>query len=387
MSESCDLRLQEFDPREYTRSIHLQTHFIMMPVMLHLQEALPDSLGMPTVQQVPVTVSGEFGIGSLLDLSSQAGGFQWPIFMVLVAGLLLLAVRFVQLLFDQHAARALRSLPLDDLQVNDLKLTVERSADSLYARLAMGMVELWGSGADTAALGQEVAHIARSAGTAQRRTERVITFLSGMAGGLGLLGTLVGIYVLFAAGARDAQTIFAGIGIAVISTLLGIVVSIVLELLDVLSGSWASRYMARAEAWATQLRYRLIEISGVSPVPSPMAPQNGRSAASVALEVEKVGMIPNVRPGQDVGPLGIRALLDGSVAEGVPVVFSVTQGGGRFSTGTQRLETKTSDTGVAAFTLTTDEQPGLNVVEACVEGERVRFTIPTREAASADTSS
>lgn len=357
---------------------------MLMPYTHLFQEATADSLSTPAVQIIPVSAPETFSVGSLIDLAGQAGGFQWPIFGVLVVGLLLLATHFVRLLFDQRAARALHRLPLDDLHTDDLRSVVEQSADSLYARLAMGVVELWASGADSAALGQEAAHLVAVAGAPQKRTERIITFLSGTAGGLGLLGTLVGIYVLFAAGARDAQTIFAGIGIAVISTLLGIVASVVLELFEVLAHGWASRYLARAEEWATRLRYRLLELSGApSDRSRPAAStQNGRSATATAhagrLRVEKVGTIPNVRPGQDIGPLGIRALMGGRVASGVPVVFSIAEGGGRFLAGEKRLETTTTDAGVAAFTLTTDEEEGLNVVEAEVEGERVRFSITTR---------
>ena len=110
--------------------------------------------------------------------------------------------------------------------------------------------------------------------------------------------------------------------------------------------------------------------------------QGGRGAGATAhsggLQVEKVGTIPSVRPGQDVGPLGIRVLLGGRAASGVPVVFSITEGGGRFQGGEERLETTTTDRGVAAFTLTTDEEEGLNIVEADVEGERVLFSITTR---------
>ncbi|MFQ5571136.1 MAG: MotA/TolQ/ExbB proton channel family protein [Rhodothermales bacterium] len=349
---------------------------------MHLfQEATGDSLSTAAVQIVPVSAVETFSVGSLVDLADQAGGFQWPIFGVLVAGLLFLAVAFVRILFDWRAARSLYRLTLPDLLADDLQSAVAQSADNLYARLAVGMMELWGGGADAATLGQEAARLIGSAGASYRRTERVITFLSSTAGGLGLLGTLVGIYMLFSSGARDAQTIFAGIGVAVISTLLGIIVTIVLELLEMLTGGWARRYLERAEAWATQLRYRLIAIEpGLTWSARPSgSTKNGRGTPTTALKVEKVGTTPNlVRPGQEVGPLGVRALVDGHPAEGVPVVFAIKAGEGCFSTGEQRLETTTTGAGMAAFTLRTGEEEGHNVVEAVIEGKRVRFSIPTR---------
>ena len=114
-----------------------------MPNTLLFQEAIPDSLSTSALEYV--TASDPQSIGSLLDLAGQAGGFQWPIFGVLIVGLLLLAFAFVRLLFDQRAAHLLITLSLDDLRADDLSLAVERSEDSLYARLLVGMTQLWGA--------------------------------------------------------------------------------------------------------------------------------------------------------------------------------------------------------------------------------------------------
>ena len=233
---------------------------IAFMINLHpFQEAISDSLDVLSVEPIPATIPDQVSIGSLLDLAGQAGGFQYPIFGVLFVGLLLLAASGARLLFDMRAARSLLALPLEGLRADELRRTVVQSTDSLCARLAVGLCELWEASAGSAALGQEAARLVEAARAPYRRTERAVTFLSSTAGGLGLLGTLVGIYVLFSAGSRDPQTIFAGIGIAVISTLLGIVVTIVLELLEVLTHGWASRYLERTEEWATRVRYRLIE--------------------------------------------------------------------------------------------------------------------------------
>ena len=154
---------------------------------------------------------------SLLDLVSQAGGFQWPIFAVLIAGLLVLCARLVRLMSDYLAGRRLRKLPLKTLSQADLAAALSHCTDSLYARLLTGMLEIAQvRPGDAAALGQETLAVAGAARAAYRRTERVVAFLSSSAGGLGLLGTLVGIYVLFSAGTRDAETVFAGIAIAVV---------------------------------------------------------------------------------------------------------------------------------------------------------------------------
>jgi len=211
------------------------------------------------------TLPDTIGARSLADLFTQAGGFQWPILAVLLAGLLTLALATARLFADDLAARKIRGLSISSARSADLDTLLGSCEDSLYRRLLQGMVEVWRRAPAPGVLVQEASTILESARSAYGRTQRLVTFLSSAAGGLGLLGTLVGIYALFSAETRDSQTIFAGIAIAVVSTLLGIVVSIVLELLEALVHSWTSRYRERAEKWATAVRYHLLVLKDDQP--------------------------------------------------------------------------------------------------------------------------
>ena len=216
-----------------------------------------------TLQAAADTTMVPGGGDSLLELFTQAGGFQWPIFAVLLAGLMTLTLAAVRLLSDWHAARPMREFPVRSAEAASLNAALRRSQDSLYRRLLQGMMQVWQR--TPSALGQESGTVLDAARAAYGRTQRLVGFFSSTAGGLGLLGTLVGIYALFSAETRDAQTIFAGIAIAIVSTLLGIVVSIILELVEALVHSWASRYMERAEQWASSVRYRLLALGGTPP--------------------------------------------------------------------------------------------------------------------------
>lgn len=197
---------------------------------------------------------------SLLTVFSHAGGFQWPLLGILLAGLFVLAVRFAHSAFDRRASRSLQRLTLGKATPEDFARELRLCEDSLYARMLAGMLELWHAGAPVAAIGQEARGLVSAAHAAYARTERIVGFLSSAAGGLGLLGTLVGIYLLFSAGTRDAEAIFAGIAVAIGSTLLGIVVTIVLELLEALLHAWASRHVEAAGEWGAQVRYRLLAL-------------------------------------------------------------------------------------------------------------------------------
>ena len=193
---------------------------------------------------------------SLLDILTQAGGFQWPILGALVAGLTVLALRVVGLAFDRHASVRLRTASLAGTSPNDLETLLDGSGESLHAQLLRAMLA-WRS-VSGATLIEETQPLLNAARSAYARTQRMVNYCSSAAGGLGLLGTLVGIYVLFGTGTRDPQTIFAGIALAVVSTLLGIVASIILELLEAVAHGWVSRYLDGAESWAGRVRHSLL---------------------------------------------------------------------------------------------------------------------------------
>ena len=209
-----------------------------------------------TIQEV--ALPQEVQAFSILELFSQAGGFQWPILAVLIAGLVVLMLRIVRLFRDQLAARPLKRLNVELTNLSTLEDVQHIASDCLYTRLLSGVLQLHRS---PEAMGREVSDVAAAAHAAYARTQRVITYCSSTAGGLGLLGTLVGIYALFSTGTRDAQTIFAGIAIAVVSTLLGIVTSILLEFFEAVTHGYVSRYIESAQAWAQKVRSRVLCLS------------------------------------------------------------------------------------------------------------------------------
>ena len=215
-----------------------------------------------------VAATSVYGGQSLPEIFGQAGGFQWPIFVVGLIGLLILGERLGRHLIESRSSRFLRFLNPQEVKIKEVRWALKarkgrRDRESLWATL-QGLIEMWEGGAGSVALSQEVTIHLTAARETYLRTQRYIAFLASTAGGIGLLGTLVGIYVLFSSGSRDPQTIFAGIAIAVVSTLLGIVVAILLELLEAVLSSRVGRYIEHAEAWGSTLRRRLVREDAVA---------------------------------------------------------------------------------------------------------------------------
>lgn len=212
---------------------------------------------MTNILQISVPLLQDGQAFSILELFSQAGGFQWPILAMLVAGLIVLMLCVLRLFQDYLAARPLMRLSLESITLSALIHARHNATDSLYTRILSGMLELHQS---PEAMGREAGDVAGAAHAAYARTQRIVSYCSSTAGGLGLLGTLVGIYALFSAGTRDAQTIFAGIALAVVSTLLGIVTSIFLEFFETVMHGYVSRYIESAQMWAQRVRSRVISL-------------------------------------------------------------------------------------------------------------------------------
>ena len=200
-----------------------------------------------------------------MRIAGQAQGFEWPILAILLMGVFLLTTWVIRQVLDRRSSKDLveESWSLDEHDAAGLVRLLERHADteSLSARVGMSLLSVWRSEGGAVALNYELSAVLSGVETSYKRVQRMVTFLSAAAGGIGLLGTLVGIYVLFSSGSRSPQIIFAGIALAVVSTLLGIVVSIVLELLESVTYAWVSRYIEKVNEWGAMIRFRLMNAS------------------------------------------------------------------------------------------------------------------------------
>ncbi len=221
-----------------------------------------------TIFQVADTSSAapDLGAGtSFLRIAGQAQGFEWPILAILLFGVFLLATWVIRQLLDRRSSRALveESWGIADDDTAGLIRLLEQNAnpDNLSGRVGVSLLSVWRTEGGAVALNYELAAVLSGVEASYKRVQRMVTFLSAAAGGIGLLGTLVGIYVLFSSGSRSPQIIFAGIALAVVSTLLGIVVSIILELLESITYAWVSRYLERVKEWGAMIRFRLMNVS------------------------------------------------------------------------------------------------------------------------------
>ena len=206
---------------------------------------MPDS---QLVQDTLSAVAADSG-QSLLDIIGLAGGFQWPILAVLVLGLGTLMTTLIQLVLERHAITPLAPLATVGADAPTLQAAAANGQVSLYHTILQRLLERHRLGSSSEALERTVAACVTQAREMHERVNRVAMYCSGATGGLGLAGTLVGMYASFSAVGGDPADIYVGVSLALISTLVGLTASLIIEACEALIGRWASIHVSRGREW------------------------------------------------------------------------------------------------------------------------------------------
>lgn len=217
-------------------------------------------------QEAADTASAQTGFGTegnflLWDLIGEAGGFQYPIFGLLAIGLFLISAKLYELYKDRKAARELEEASLEEMEMKRIAMLVANQKESMLAELQATMINVYQTTKDAATLHEEIANYIQFQRDRFGTFKLRIDFLADTAGAVGLLGTVWGILTVFTGGGiDDEQRVLAGMGVALISTLLGLVVSITLNLISTEVHSFFDNRLDQIEDKADELRFRLLEL-------------------------------------------------------------------------------------------------------------------------------
>ena len=197
---------------------------------------------------------------NLWTLSEQAGPLRWPIFAVFLLGMFLVFYKLYELLADARESREIEDMEFRLMNVPQLIRAVSGQRESMISRLHANMLNVFQSQQMQAELHDEIANYIQYQQDRFDTFKRRIDFLSDTAGALGLLGTVWGIFAVFSQGLLDDQIILSGMGVALISTLLGLVASIILNLSSTEIFSYFNKRLDRIAAKSDELRFRLMEL-------------------------------------------------------------------------------------------------------------------------------
>jgi len=344
-------------------------------------------------------------------LVEQAGPLRWPIFFILAFGLVQVFLKLFELWRDHRVSSSLFRLDLTKASLDQLSLALSRSENSMLASLQSTMVNVFRTRPAEGLLHDEITNFVAfqqdQFGTFRRRME----FLSDTAGALGLMGTVWGMFTVFFQGTTEQDVILRGMGIALITTLLGLVVSIILNFSSTELSTFFDRRLERVSTKSDELRFRLMELApqpqtaALAPSSAPALPAQAPAppsidGATVARQVaelletgnqatqstwryvEVVGGDRLSRAGETLHNLTVMVKdSNGEPAPDVPVTITIVGTGGQLEGGDRKIQRRSDESGQVTFGCTVPERAGLFALDVALPeqpGPPVRLEVVVR---------
>lgn len=240
-----------------------------------------------------------FALGDFWSLTQQAGPLRWPIFFVLAVGLMQVFVKTWELVRDRRVSSKLYGLDYATMSLDSITSAVSGQDESMLSSLQSTMLNVFHTRPGEGLLHDEITNFVSfqqdQFGAFRRRME----FLSDTAGALGLMGTVWGMFTVFFQGTAEQDVILRGMGIALITTLLGLVVSIILNFSATELSTFFGKRLEHVSRKSDELRFRLMELA---PTPSPMVMAGPVAQAPVAAPVPAPAPPPPPAPAPEPAP-------------------------------------------------------------------------------------
>jgi len=198
---------------------------------------------------------------SLWEIIGQAGPLQYPIYGILFVGLFFITFKFIELLRDKKMQKELMDKSFVNTSIDDIKTLITSQKDHFLSRIMAKLLNVYLTNNNADYLHDEITNYNSSLKDNFMIFKNRIDFLSDTAGALGLLGTVWGMFIVFSSGSIDKEIILIGMGVALMTTLLGLVVSIVLNFFTTIIDGIYSKHLEDIVSKADELRFRLIELS------------------------------------------------------------------------------------------------------------------------------
>jgi biopolymer transport protein ExbB/TolQ len=168
-------------------------------------------------------------LGNFWALIQLGGGIAYATLLIFALGIFLISIQLYELIMDRIRGRLLLQIDYRHHTITEITGLVKKYPNTLTGRLYAMMLSIFHSTGAVRDFHDEIANYI------QMQQERFATFkgrlafLSDTAGALGLLGTVWGMFVTFFGGNLDSQRILNGMGIALVTTIVGLVVSVILN--------------------------------------------------------------------------------------------------------------------------------------------------------------
>ena len=199
-------------------------------------------------------------IKSFWELTKLGGSIRWWIFLVLALGMILIVEKTIVIIVEERRSKALLHKKFTSVSVENITNSLKKSPKNLLSELFTTLVDIFQATGRAADFHEEIANYIKFQQDRFNSFKARLAFLSDTAGALGLLGTVWGMFQTFFGGNLEKQLILNGMGIALITTLMGLVVSIILNFFGTEIFSKFNKQLDRLQTKADEFRIRFLEI-------------------------------------------------------------------------------------------------------------------------------
>lgn len=223
-----------------------------------LVTTLMPSFPVQEVQDAGETVGGGFIPTSLWDMVGYAQGFEWPLGILFLFGLFLLTSAYVRYFLQWRGSNEMLQLDPASITAEEFTSALERAKlNNPYRLSGYKLLEEHRRNGSAQSMIDYAMHYIEFDHDKYKETDRYINAAVYIALSLGLLGTLLGIFVLFMSGDRHEASDLVGLGIAVVSTMLALVVRLILWPVNIfLQASVRNKYNL-LKKWTVAFAYSL----------------------------------------------------------------------------------------------------------------------------------
>jgi biopolymer transport protein ExbB/TolQ len=198
------------------------------------------------------------------DILWMCDWFTWPFIALTIFGLSLLIYRWLVEYRQKARAYQLLVQPIEVSTLSQFVKMLNMSPPNRASQLFQQMIAVFNKTNKAESLQEDVTHFVQGEKDSFDTFNRIITFLSDTAGALGLLGTVWGIFVTFYSGQMDGPTILKGMSIALITTLVGLIISLILNMGATSLHALFSRQIKLLTERADELRHAMLHLQAKS---------------------------------------------------------------------------------------------------------------------------
>lgn len=184
----------------------------------------------------------------------------WPFILITTVGIMLIVYRALCEHQEKSRAQVILQKSIKPNEIRRFIQVVRGSYPSRLARIMRQIISTFNKTKQAEPIGADVNQFLLSERESFETFNRVTGFLSDSAGALGLLGTVWGIFQTFHAGKLDGPTILQGMSISLVTTLVGLIISLALNMGATYVFALFNDQLKLLSAKAEELRQALLTI-------------------------------------------------------------------------------------------------------------------------------